>query len=48
VGQVIEPSIARGRSPNGVARIEPGFRSLSMHATDKLTNNQKLERAGNS
>jgi len=46
--EVIEPSIPRGRSPDDFARTKPGFRNLSLSATDELPNNQKLERAGNS
>jgi len=48
VDKVIEMSIAHGRSPADFAWIEPGFRSLSMNATDEVRANPKLERAGNS
>jgi len=48
VTEVIESSIARGRSPDDFARTTPGFHNLSSSATDEGTNNQKLERAGNS
>ena len=46
VDELLEPSIAPGRSHDDFAGTKPGFRSLSTSATDELTNNPKLERTG--
>jgi len=48
VDELIEPSITQCRSPDDITRNKPGFRNLSTGAIEEVTNNQKLERAGNS